>query len=123
MRGRAPDSVQAGAYENVSSAQHLVHHVPLWPGGLRAGGVVDVDVLLGDAGADQRVALGVGVLVAGGHAHLADLHQRDNSRSHRLPTLFVDAICRHGSPAKTLGSSEVSANDRFPTPKLSPALG
>lgn len=44
-----------------SGAQHAQDDVELRPAGLRAAGVVEVDVLLEHAGADERVDLVVGV--------------------------------------------------------------
>lgn len=63
VQDRAAQPIQTSDRELVALAQQLEYQVQPGPGRLRAGGVIDVNVLYGDPGPDQRVGLVVGVLV------------------------------------------------------------
>ena len=74
MQDRAAEAVQPGDLQRVAVAQQAQHVVELWTAGLGAAGVVDVDVVAGDAGALQRVDLVIWILVSGRDARVAEEH-------------------------------------------------
>jgi hypothetical protein len=62
LRVELKPAAQAGDLQCVS--QQTQHAVELGAAGVRAAGVVDVDVLVGDDGTSRRINLVVGVLIS-----------------------------------------------------------
>jgi hypothetical protein len=75
VAGGAPDPVEAGRDQNVAGVQSFAQCVPSWARGLRAGGVVEVELVGRHPRTDQRVALGVGILISGGHPAITLQHE------------------------------------------------
>jgi hypothetical protein len=65
VQDRSAEAVQARDLQRVAVAQQAQDDVDLRAAGLRAAGMVDVNVAVGDAGATERVDLVVGILVSG----------------------------------------------------------
>jgi len=63
VQDRAAEAVQSRDLQCVALAQDPQDDVELRAAGLRAAGVVNVDVTRGDAGASERIDLVLGILV------------------------------------------------------------
>lgn len=115
MQQGAAEPVEAGDLERVASTQQLHHEVELRPGRLGTGRDVEVDIASGDAGAQQRVDLVVGVLVRGRDPRVADQH---GAGIYRTPT-FSDIEFRRGlsTPSEGYWTAcwRVSTDGRLPT--------
>jgi hypothetical protein len=79
VQDRSAEAVQPRDLQGVAVAEYTEDVVELRSAGLRAAGVVDVDVLVGDAGAVERVHLVVGVLVGGRDAGVTEQHGVENT--------------------------------------------
>ena len=65
MKDRSTEAIESRDLEGVAVAEDPQDLVEPGPAGFRAAGVVDVDVVLGDPGALERVDLMVGILLGG----------------------------------------------------------
>nr|WP_131736091.1 ATP-binding protein [Actinomadura roseirufa] len=74
MQHRPGQPVQAGHLQRVTLAQQLQHQIELRARGLRAGRLVEIDVLAGHSSPQERVDLVVGILVGGRHPRVAEEH-------------------------------------------------
>src|SRR5450755_1293059 len=74
MQDRPTEAVQSGDLQRVAVAKHTQNLVESGAARLRAARMVNVDVLLGYAGAPQRVDLVVRILVSGRDARVAEQH-------------------------------------------------
>ena len=79
MQDRSAEAVQSRDLQRVAVAEEPKDVVELRAAGLGAARVVDVDVVMGDAGAAQRVDLVAGVLVGGRDAGVAEEHGVENT--------------------------------------------
>jgi hypothetical protein len=79
VQDRSAEAVQSRDFQRVAVAQEPQDVVELRAAGLGAAGVVDVDVVIGDAGAAQRVDLVAGILVGRRDAGVAEEHGVENT--------------------------------------------
>jgi len=91
----AASTVELGDHELVAAAEVVQGLVELGAGGELAGGAtVDEHTLA--PGALERVELGVGMLVAGGHPRVADLGHAAERRTNGGQPCRWDVDCGHG---------------------------
>ncbi len=86
MQNRPAEAVQSGDLQRVAIAKHTQNLVESGAARLRAARVVKVDVLLGHAGAPQRVDLVVRILVSGRNARVAEQHASRIPDGPQLPS-------------------------------------
>jgi hypothetical protein len=116
VQDRTPETVEAGDLQRVAFAQDAQDDIELWAAGLRAAGVVDVDVSLRHASAVERVDLVVGVLVSGGDPRVAEQHGVENTALARVSVVVFRRGFSTSFDQEIRPDGWASANDRLPTP-------
>jgi hypothetical protein len=105
VQDRSAEAVQSRDLQRVAIAQQPQDDVELRSAGLRAARVVDVDVVMGDAGATERVDLVVGILVTGRDAGIAEDHSVENTDWPGVcRRSFPDTGSRHRRPSNRVAS-------------------
>jgi hypothetical protein len=118
MQDRAAEAVKPCDLERVAVAQHPQEGVELGPAGLGAASVIDINVLGGHAGADERVDLVVRVLLGGRDARVPEEHGVENTGP---AGIFVVDSRREFSTVLSIEwrlAGRASTNERFPSTPL-----
>ena len=87
MQNRPADPVESGDHQRVTTAHALRNRIPLWPGCLRAAGVIEMNVVDIDARPRQRVDLVGGILICAGDSCVAEQHPST------IPRRLVNGHC------------------------------
>src|SRR5450755_3921072 len=116
MQDRATEAIKPCDLECVAITQHPQDGVERRPAGLGAAGVINIDVLGGHAGVEERVDLVVRVLLGGRDARVSEEHGVENTGPGGI--LVVDSR-REFSTLLSIEcglAGRASTNDRFSTP-------
>jgi len=96
----AAEAIQPGHHQDVPVAEDLQDEVQFRPGGFGAAGVIDGDVVPGDAGSQQGIGLVVWVLLGGGDP----ARTRPASVDDNLGAGLFDVVSRHELPMVITGA-------------------